>query len=259
MADYGAKGSLSGYDVRTAPDYLQSFNSSFPLLKTHSTGVSSSTVSHNLGYFPLHIICSTSVNGGVDQFAHDQWSVSETQLVRSSGSGDRRYFIFRQSLTDNFDAPLIEGDSAQGATDNDYGFKLSLPGRSVNSNDLRDFSLHSGTRSPAIHRIRHATMSSSGGDYWYDIPHGLPYTPMVLVFIRPRNNTLGLPQNRYGIVMPPVGVSGRWFLVDQSNSGRGGVGRVLVFADGGFFSQAPFVSVVMLKDPFIKQIVSRTY
>lgn len=259
MSNYGAKGSLSGYDVRTAPDYLQSFNSSFPLLKTSSTGVTSSTVNHDLGYFPLHIMCSTVVPGGVDQFAHSEWSVSQTQLVRSSGSGDRRYFIFRQSLTDNFTAPNLDGSSTQGSTNDNYGFKLSRPGRSVNSTDLRDFSLHSGTRSPAIHMVRHATMSAGGGDYWYEIDYSLPYTPLVLVFLRPRANELSLPQNRYGIVMPPVGVSGRWYRVDEGALGRGGAGKVLVFADGGWFSQAPDVSVVVLKDPFLKQLVTRTY
>lgn len=259
MADYGAKGTISGYDVRTAPDYLQNFNSSFPLLKTHATGVSSSTVNHDLGYFPLHIMADVIQPGGIDQFAHDQWSVSETQLVRSSGSGNRRYYIFRQSLTDDFTAPTIDGSGSQGATDADYGFKLSLPGRSAQSSDLRDFSLHSGARSPAIHMVRHATMIASGGDYWYELSYNLPYTPVVLVYMRPGANFFGLSQDRYGIVMPPIGVSGRWFMVDEGTGGRGGVGKVLVYAGSLDFYAPPQVSVVVLKDPFIKEVIGVTY
>lgn len=253
MADYGIKATLSGYDVDTAPDYLQSFNSSFPLLKTLSTSTSSGTVSHNLGYYPFHLIVSTSEPGGIDQFAHTEWSVSTSQLVRQSGSGSRRYFIFRQNLEENFTAPTLDGSGVQTEVNNDYGIKISLPGKSVNSNDMRDYALNTGSRSPAIHMVRHTTMSSGSGDYWYELDYNLSYSPLVFVFIKPRANGIGLPQDRYGIVMPPVGVSGRWFMVDQGNLGRGGQGKVLVFADGSFFSQAPDVSVVVLKDPFIKE------
>ncbi len=253
MGDFGAKGSVKGYDVKSAVDYLLQFNSSWPLLKVHDTDVTSGTVTHNLNYFPFHII--TTPTGQVNQSAGlgDNFGVSGTQLVRSSGSGSFRYFIFRLSLEDTFTAPIVPGGTSAGTIDSDYGYKVAKIGKSINSTDMRDFSLHSSTRSPALHKVDNDTMSNTGGGLGYErtVTHGLTYTPVVFVFIKPSINTLGLNVDRYCIVPPPTGVAGIYFTVSATS--------VYVTADSFSFSSAPTVSVVVLKDPLAKEAVNITY
>lgn len=67
MSDYGAKVSVSGSDVKTAPDTSLILNSKYPFLKAFAQGsfsvnvtgpgTFSGVITHNLGYFPafLHL------------------------------------------------------------------------------------------------------------------------------------------------------------------------------------------------------------
>lgn len=257
MADFGAKGSLPGYDVSTAVDYLMQFNSSWPHLKVHDTGTSSSTVTHNLGYPPFHFIASTFVAGAVDQFSSFEWGATSTQLTRSSGSGSKRYFIFRLPLDQDYTAPDIAGTTSKTTEDNDFGFKLAKPGASIDSTDMRDFALHSNTRSPMVHKVDHGPMTLAGGfGYYREVAHGLPYTPIAFAFIKPGTNSLGMPTNRYGIVNPPIGVGSFWYTVDDAVGAYGGTGKVLVWASNLDFSSASDVSVVILKEPLEKEEVT---
>lgn len=257
MSDYGVKGSRPGYDVGSAVDYLMQFNSSWPHLKVHETGTSSSTVSHNLGYPPFHFIASTYSAGAVDQFSSFEWGVTSTQLTRSAGSGSKRYFIFRLPLDQDYTAPDVDGGTIKTTDNDDYGFKLAKPGKDIDSTDMRDFALHSSTQSPMVHKVSHGPMTLAGGfGYYREVAHGLPYTPIAFAFIKPGTNSLGMPTNRYGVVNPPVGVSSFWYTVDDAVSGYGGSGKVLVWANDFDFSAASDVSVVILKEPLLKEEVT---
>lgn len=259
--DYGLRVSLPGYDINKVVDYLQQFNSSWPLLKVHDTGVSNTTVDHNLGYVPFFI--TTNPGGGVDQFSHEGLSMSDTQLVRDSDStSDFRYFIFRLNITENYTAPNIDGGTTKTDIDHDYGIKVSKPGASAESTDMRDFAIHSSTRSPAVHKVASGPMVEEDGDLYFEIEHGLPYTPLVFAFIKPTDNTLGYPEDRWGVVMPPVGVSGRHFTVDEDlTTGHGGPGKVCVMAlkQGVDWFRKAEASIVVLKDPFHKDSVNVSY
>jgi hypothetical protein len=252
---YVIKGTPPGYDVTSAIDYLQSFNSSWPLLKIHDTDTSSATVDHGLGYPPFHLVTYPSggfAPGAIDQNAHNEWSVSSSQLVRASGSGSPRHFIFRLDLTTNFEAPTISGSTTQGAQADGYVFKMTKTGADISSTDMRDFSLHSNTRSPMIHKVDHGAMSAGGGlGLQRIVTHNLGYVPLVFAFIRPSTNTLGLSTTRYGIVPAAVGVAGRDYSVNSSS--------VTVRADSTLFTATPDVSVVILKDPFDKEVVNVSF
>lgn len=257
MADYGAKGAPSGYDVNTAADYLLQFNSSWPSLKIASTGNYSGTISHGLGYPPFHMLArpaggSGTNDGRLDQFASN-YGVDSSVLARNSGSGTPRYFIFRLPLNQDFTAPIIPGGTTPSSGAQDFGFKIAQPGKSIDSTDMRDFTLHSGTRSPMVSMVRHSAMTNTGAGlgYEYSVNHNLGYAPLAFVFLRPGTNALGLATDKYGIVMAPIGVTGRYFTVDAQ--------RVYVTADSGSFSTPPLVSVVILKDPFARETVSRVF
>jgi hypothetical protein len=257
MGNFGAKGSPPGYDVRMAIDYLLQFNSSWPLLKIHDTGTFSGTVTHNLGYPPFHMLTRPaagvgSADGRIEQHASN-YSVDSTTLSRNSGSGSPGYFICRLPLDQDFTAAILAGSTSASVPSDDYGFKLTKPGKSINSTDLRDYALHSSTRSPMIQQVKHGAMSNTGGGlgYEYTVTHNLGYTPIAFAFLKPGTNSLGLAEDRYAIVMPPIGVAGRYYEPNAST--------VYVTADNTMFTETPEVSVVILKEPFNKQTVNVSF
>lgn len=250
MGDFGAKGSVPGYDVRSIIDYLQQFNSSWPLLKQQESSIFSGTVSHNLGYPPFHFI--TTADGRVEQFA--PFSVDANTLTRDAGTDTPRYFIFRLPLDQNFTASTVSGDTTVSTVNDDFGFKVAKPGANIDSDDMRDFSLHSSTRSPMIHMVNNGTMVNTGGGLGYErtVTHGLGYIPIVFVFIKPSTNIIGLPVGRYTITRPAVGVGSEYFSVSSTS--------VYITADEGFaYTAPPDVSVVVLKEPFNKETVNVSF
>lgn len=256
-SDVGIKGSPSGYDVTNLQDYLQTFNSSWPHLKLSETAVFSSNVSHGLGYPPFYIITSSAADFGADgrvqQLAGNSFAVDSTSLTRFSGASTPRYFIFRLDLTQDYTADTVSGNTTSGTRDDDFGFKLTKEGKDISSTDMRDFSLHSGTAAPLVHQVKTGTMVNDGvGLGWsFYLNHNLGYTPTVFVFMKPSTNSLSLPTTSYGYVMPPVGVSGRYYTAGPTN--------VYVTADSTDFSAAPTISIVVLKNSFTLETVNRTF
>lgn len=253
---YVAKGTPEGYDVNTAIDYLQSFNSSWPLLKVGLTGNYTGAVDHNLGYYPFYVIVSTFIPSSFDQFAGlDTYGVSTSQLVRGSGSGSPRYYIFRLNLQNNFTAPHIEGDTSPLPSVDNYQFKISRDGKSIDSTDMRDFSLHSGSRSPAVHMVSNGftTLNSATNSRERTVSHNLGYVPTAFAFVKPGAGSSypGMNNNNYYVLPPPVGVGGGYYEVSDSN--------VYVNLDSFYFSSNAEVSVVILKDPFNKKVVNVSF
>lgn len=250
MADYGAKGSVKGYDVKGVVDYLLQFSSSWPLLKIGDTNTFSGTVTHSLGYPPFHFLATS--DGRVDQLASN-YGVDSSVLARASGSGSPRYFICRLSLTESFTAPIVSGTTSTTAAVDSHGFKVSKPGKDVSSTDMRDFSLHSSTRSLMVHKVSEGAMSNTGGGLGWErtVAHGLGYTPIAFAFIRPDTNSIGLATDRYCIVPPAIGVAGFYYSVDSTN--------IYVTADSGLLTGSPRSSIVVLKDPFAKDIINLSF
>jgi len=253
---YTVKGTPKGYNVKTAADYLLSFNSSWPLLKIHETGNFGGTVSHNLGYPPFHLLARPASgigtsDGRVDQEASN-YGVNSTTLARSSGSGSPRYFIFRLDLTSNFTAPNIASSTASTTSTNDYVFKMTKPGKDVSSSDMRDFALHSGTKAPMVHAVNYGPTAAGPNSSWERlVSHDLGYTPLAFCFVKPGANTLGLSTDRFYIVHPPVGVTSFLYTVDSTS--------VYFNAYNADFIDPPNVSIVILKDPFTKEVVNVSY
>lgn len=252
MGDYGAKGSVAGFDVKTVVDYLQLFNSSWPLLKIGSSDLFTGTVTHNLGYPPFHFL--TTSDGRVNEFAGlstANYGVDSSTLARSGGVGTPRYYICRLDLTTNYEAPIISGGTTQQAIETNYGFKISKPGKDINSTDMRDFSLHSGARSLMVQKVSESAMGIGGTGWELTVPHGLSYVPEVFVFMKPGTNNQGYDTSRYMILAPPVGAQLAYYTVDNTN--------VFISASGIDMTGIPRVSVVVLKDPLAKQVINVSY
>lgn len=250
------KGTPPGYDVKTAADYLLSLNSSWPLLKLHETGNFSGTVNHNLGYPPFHMLARPASgigtsDGRIDQEATN-FGVNSSTLARSSGSGNPRYFIFRLDLTTNFTAPNISTSTAKTPSSNDYVFKMSKSGKDTDSADMRDFSLHSNTKSPMIHEVNYGgTVGGAFSSWERTVNHNLGYAPIAFAFMKPGANTLGFATDRFYIVHPPVGVSSYYYTVDAT--------KIYFNAYNADIIDPPQVSIVILKDPFTKDVVNVSY
>lgn len=252
MSNYGAKGSVPGYDVKTVVDFLQLFNSSWPLLKVGDTGNFSGSINHNLGYPPFHFLATS--DGRVNQFAGlstDNYGVDSSVLARTGGSGSPRYYICRLDLTTNYTAPIISGGLSQQAVNGDYGLKVSLPGKSIDSTDMRDFSLHSSARSLMVQKVQEQAMGVGVSGWESVIPHGLSYIPEVFVFMKPGTNSVGYDTSRYCVIPPPVGVSLAYYTVDSTN--------VSIYGNGIDMTGIPRISVVVLKDPLQKQNIDVSY
>lgn len=248
---YVAKGTPPGYGVDTVIDYLQSFNSGWPLLKVGMTGVYSGAVTHGLNYPPFFITTWSFVPGGPDVFSR-QFGVNTTQLIRGAGSETPRYYIFRLDLSTSFTAAQISGSTTASVKNDNYVFKMTKEGKDISSTDMRDFSLHSGTRSPMVHMVRPGSMGVVSGGWGATVNHNLGYIPEVFVFIKPNSNAGGLISDRYYPVPPSVGVDIVSYSVTSSS--------VTVFADGAIFTSGiPEYSVVVLKQPFIKQAVNVSF
>lgn len=255
MEDYGAKGSPKGYDVLSTVDFLQQFNSSWPLLKVGLEGNYTGVVTHDLGYPPFHII--TTSTGQVDQNAGltDNYGVSNSVLQRTNSfiGGTPKYFIFRLNLEENFIAPILSGGSETSNITDNYGYKVARPGKSIQSNDYRDYSLHSSTRSLMVQRVANLPLQNTGGGLGWEltVSHGLSYVPEAFAFIKPSTNGLSLNESRYCIIPPSVGAAGGYYTVSSSS--------VYVTLDSTLFTGSPIASVVVLKDPLQKEDINISY
>lgn len=261
--DYVVKGTPPGFDVKETIDYLQSFNSGWPLLKIEHTDVATINqngtpaiiYTHNLGYAPVYFI---SVDGEFNAFAqHIGIGVDASVLAYdgtfvSGASVQIRYYICRLPLDQDFNAPIIDGSTYRELSDNDYVFKLARSGKSVHSQDLRDFSLHSNTRSLMVHKVNHGLIESlEMGFVTRERQHGLDYVPHAFCYVRWGGNSLGYDPDYWYIVAPIGSFQSSWYTLDSTNIKFWGASDVPTTGPTS-------VSFVILKDPFNKEIINRT-
>lgn len=208
MSDFGLKIAQKGFDAKTCADYQLAFSSAWPLLKIHDTGTFTipdatldvTIATHSLGYVPLFwvFINAPYVDGayyganvsriaepGVNQFA----AMNATDLkwqgaTRGAAAGviTGRYYIFRYDNQTTFTAPIITSSTASTASIvNDFGFKVAKQGKSITSTDLRDYVVHSGTRSPMVHMTGHGTFAGPSST---TVTHSLTYLPMYFTWAK---------------------------------------------------------------------------
>lgn len=269
--DYGAKGSLPGYNVKAVADYLLQFSSSWPLLKIEATGTatvsggSSQTIhTHNLGYPPFFILLDRTLGGSTSLLNINASTirgigVNSNGLVYDGnsfigGSFSFRYYIFRLPLHEGFKAPLVVGDNTRHRIDHDYGFKVTKPGASTDSEDLRDYSLHSSTRSLMVDQVDYGKNTGFVSPHYIrQVPLSLGYLPIAFAFARFGSNSIGRNPNLFYMLNSVTAGAGFFAGYDLSAS------EMVMYADSTSINQSPDFSTVILKDPFAKEEVHRSY
>lgn len=248
MSDYGIKVSQNGYDAATCPDYKLVFNSSWPLLKILDSGVFTNAASpslitsYALDYVPAFWWFSDGKVGtqhtpGVSSFGstfNGQLAASNSALSFRSGYGANtlsgRYYIFALDIETAYTSPSIVLPTVAdipAIADTDYGIRISKPGKSINSTDLRDFSVNSNARTPMVHSVTPGTKAASPSSI--TVTHNLGYAPMGFVYVK------------------LTGESDYILLTGADDSNIGVSNTTLTF----FLPYACDYSVVILKDPLL--------
>ena len=173
MGNYGIKASRIGYDVDNASDRQLALSSDWALLpldyedsyKITSTNltVPIASYSHGLGYPPVFISWLEDTTGKI--LSANPFAIpihcSSTQIIFNEGNvlptsdyvgWTIHYKVFRRSLLTETSAENINVNDATKEEDEDYGIKVSLPTKDVDSSDDRDFSIRSDRRQLIIHK-----------------------------------------------------------------------------------------------------------
>lgn len=198
MADYGIKVSQPG-ESASGPDQRLFFSSSWKVLpiinETSFTAVASGATiyTHNLGYVPLFLPYTTqrfqeADTPGIASFNHTFQGrvVANTTEIKILEFGppttSGRVITTAINIQEDYQASSVnlENITARGDIDRDYGIKVSLPGKDATSEDTRDFSIHSGTRTPMVHLVK--TFVMPGGSATYTVQHDLGYPPMFFAY-----------------------------------------------------------------------------
>lgn len=196
MTDEVLRISRNGYPVETASDKQLTLSSNWPLLPLEAEGVFEvnntltqpvTIYNHDLGYAPVFKVYFTSSFYDTDWYsnAEDESVIGTTCAVDSDNliwtdiwfSATPMYLhwkIFRRPIQTSFDEPnYILTDEAEGDS-GDYGLLVSKVGKSVNSNDLRDFSIRSDCRQLIVDQSDYTTTPT----YSYTLTHNLGYPPI---------------------------------------------------------------------------------
>jgi hypothetical protein len=206
--DFGVKVSLPGFNAETAADSDLYFSSSWPTLKIDDAisitivnlNSSNNIINHTLGYPPFTMVFS-KLNGF--QGAANNVNFTSIQPVDSDYAanviGDTlQVYVFRNPLNINFLAANINlAQTQQGTNHQDFGLKFAKPGKDTSSTDLRDFTIHSGTKSLQVHQVLYQELGQFN-DINYGLPNfpsaiglkyitDLPYTPVYFAFFSSDN------------------------------------------------------------------------
>jgi hypothetical protein len=251
--DFGIKVTLPGADIATASDAQLLFSSSWPNLKIYknltfsgvtvdSTGSSANLAhlyTHGLGFVPAvipYVHPSNSPGDGASINRANIVADKQNIYYLTQGPGPLslsvRLSILYLDIETPFTAPVINtGNSGAATPDSNYGLKLSKPNKDVKSSDLRDFILHSSSRSPMVHAVVPGYIpASSTGDSTFSYTHDLPYAPMFFAFVQQAVPVV--PTSPYLLVNGYAGLS---------TSGN------TINITGVSTSK---VSIIILKDPF---------
>lgn len=227
----GIKISQPGNDVDSG-DVNLLFNSAWPTLRVITSkelrvlGETLTTIPHNLNFTPM--ILTWGPTGGFLNMPRqnifvDSQSVYWSHPGNGSQLDDTSIMVFDIDIEKEYLAPKVNlSTSSSASSQSSVGIRFTKPDKDVSSKDLRDYIIHSSTRSPMLHAV---IPMAGNGSYTHD----LPYNPIFLVF--GQTTVTGAPGTPYALLNNFAGVTTN----DKTITITGATGKV---------------SIVILKDPF---------
>lgn len=253
-----------GTSAPYAADYQMVYNSNWPSLAIafEATGTlangASATIPHKLGFYPLTLVWlvdpSTGTNlGRVSDVAGSfygpltvllyQFDNQNIYIQNNGGYNTNTYNYsvkcYNVDISKAADYTLPQPPILKTAYDPNFGIKVSKYGKSVGSNDLRDFILHSRAQSPAVLSIvTKATTPDPNAPYQgtsLNYVNPANYTPWVLAFIKGPNDT----SKKYELLAPGSQQAGYLHRLQ---------GKYSQIANS---AGTPYGSLVVLRDPLV--------
>lgn len=262
-----------GVSDQYAADYQYVFNSDWPSLAIafetviqvpYVDGFTQVSVAHGLGFYPL-TMAWTILNGiSIGRTFGPSGNLSGPQNdVKMTFDNKNLYFvnqgIFNQvtytisvkcyniDISTGVDYTLPKYPVVKTTYDPTTGIKVVKINKSIASNDLRDFILHSRAQSPAVLSIvtQVSTLSAGGKVIGYNNPPG--YTPWVLAFVGgPGQNTVYTP------LAPGAQQSGYLFGIESATQAiSDGLPQARITPGFLINPNNNFGSLVVLRDPLI--------
>lgn len=249
--DVGLKLSQPFFDAESASDKDLIASSSFPLLKEEATGVFNINElphsgglfpvhNHQLDYYPFFVVLDDQGKMRLDI----EWQVDTGNLYfldsaslfpPVGGTGNFRWTIYRLNVFSPFKSTNTETVTTASARayDPNYGFKFAKEGASIDSDDLRDFTLHSRGRSPLIHSVDVREWPSGAGAESHTVRPDFTYNPIAFGFVLNRPNPRAYNMQNGGQATPKL---------SRSN------GTIEITSTGNSTSRS---SIIVFKDPFL--------
>ncbi len=256
-----------------AADYQYVFNSDWPSLAVefetlvtvpYVDGFVKQTVPHPLGFYPL-TMGWTLLNGvsiGRTFGASGQLSGPQND-VKMTFDNKNLYFVnqgiynqvtytisvkcYNIDISKAVDYTLPQFPTVKSRYDPSTGIKVNKFNKSISSNDLRDFILHSRAQSPAVLSIvTQVSKYPAGGKYiGYNNPAG--YIPWVLAFVG------GPGQNDVYTPLAPGAQQQGYLFGLQSATQAISLGETQALIQGSFLvnPNSNFGSLVVLRDPLV--------
>lgn len=253
MAKYGVKVGQRGVDVGRAADFQLALSTDWPLLKVHKTGRINAPaftpqliVENDLGRLVPFMIFTdgsdsiTQPDGSSSRALSTAFFLNEKGLYAHDNfnSINGYYIIFDYDLDQEFISEVDKSVVQPSSNEAEYGVKIPLKGKSMESRDMRDYILHPGMRPMAIHMAGQRTTTAAAP--FFDLEHNLGYPPAYLVFEKKQGSPFVANTGN----QPYLQVFANRVTAETSNSLRfSGVQALMI---GTFY-------FLLLKDPLIAE------
>lgn len=257
--DVGIKIAKPFYDVNNAGDTDVIFNSSWPTLQiisektveiTNNGTNFSARAEHNLGFPPFVCMWGIYADGSIMRLVDIEkigGALSTTTITNtiatvsglSSATGFNmthvHFKFYNIDLSKDVEYPFIQQPTQQILTDRDFGIKLAKEGKDINSEDVRDYILHSRCQSPLVLAVKtqeSGTASTTGGSIEYKSPYKFP--SWVFGYVRSGNTYKTAPYFSQGYPSITIYPNEYRYMIEWENSAGDDGATILVLRDPFF-------------------------
>jgi hypothetical protein len=155
--DFGIKISKLGFNALTASDKDLIYNSSWPsmqIVKVIKFDATTFSFPHDLGFPPFAILIRSTTNfdqgGAMTNLPCDELNV----YIPFVWSGAGTIIIYNIDVSTDVEYPYTTQVSSENTYNFDYGIKMTKLGANIDSEDMRDYILHTRCGSPLILAVK---------------------------------------------------------------------------------------------------------